>query len=76
MSTYHDCCWPGCRKRVRVSMWGCPSHWYALPKSIRVKIGHAYREGLDSGTHPNEAWRDAHRRALEWIARQQEPEDA
>lgn len=31
----HHCHWPGCSRQVPPAMWGCPPHWYTLPKHLR-----------------------------------------
>ncbi len=64
----HKCEWPGCDRVVPYSMWGCRAHWYALPKSLRTCIGHAYRAGINAGNHPTMGYVAAHRAALAWIA--------
>lgn len=66
-SKQHLCRWPGCTALVSMSMWGCSTHWFALPKSVRVAIGHTYRDGIDTGMHPTHAYIEADRAALAWI---------
>lgn len=68
MSAFHRCPWPGCERPVSRSQWGCREHWYALPNNLRAWIGRAYRQGIDTGTHPTRSYVEAHRAALAWIA--------
>ncbi|CAB3758520.1 hypothetical protein [Paraburkholderia humisilvae] len=68
----HRCLWPGCERNVSASMWGCRTHWFALPARLRSRIGHAYRDGVDVGEHPTRRWREAHADALAWIAQHEE----
>ena len=60
----HRCCWPGCTQVVGNDLWGCKTHWYALPNSLRAWIGRAYRRGMDGDTHPTVDYLRAHRAAI------------
>jgi hypothetical protein len=63
----HRCPWPGCERMVPRLMWGCRTHWCRLPGDLRMRIGRAYRYGLDIHTHPTHQYVEAHRAALDWI---------
>lgn len=65
----HRCSWPGCRRRVLLSRWGCHMHWYMLPRDIRLALSQAYRDGTADGTHPTDAYRQAYTVADRWIGR-------
>lgn len=43
----HTCHWPGCGKQVPPAMWGCKTHWFALPRLLRAKIWRAYKPGQE-----------------------------
>jgi hypothetical protein len=52
----HHCHWPGCDKEVPPKMWGCKTHWYMLPKSIRDKIWATYRPGQEITKDPSDEY--------------------
>lgn len=43
----HTCHWPDCTKQVPPAMWGCRTHWYMLPATLRAKVWRAYRPGQE-----------------------------
>lgn len=59
----HTCHWPGCTRQVPPAMWGCRSHWFALPKDIRDDIWASYRVGQEERMDPSEAYIEAAQRA-------------
>ncbi|WP_155836784.1 hypothetical protein [Paraburkholderia mimosarum] len=63
----HRCRWPGCESVVGNDLWGCKAHWRSLPSPVRAWIGRAYRQGMDTDTHPTPSYGRAHRAALGWI---------
>ena len=63
----HRCSWPGCKVIVYDSMWGCREHWSQLPAMIRRDINHAYRNGIDTDSHPARNYLRAHGVAISWI---------
>lgn len=67
----HSCHWTGCTKQVPPAMWGCKTHWYALPKQIRDRIWRTYRPGQEITATPSRDYVEAAREAQEWIAAQQ-----
>lgn len=62
MSKVHLCTWPGCRRPIPLSEWGCKSHWFTLPKEIRDEIWQGYSRGKLSPE-----WIEANEKALTWI---------
>ena len=52
----HTCHWPGCPRAVHPSRWGCLRHWWALPKTIRVRIWATYRRGQEVDKDPSAAY--------------------
>jgi hypothetical protein len=63
----HTCHWPGCTKQVPPAMWGCKSHWFVLPVSIRNKIWAAYRPGQEVTMTPSAAYLQVAKEAEVWI---------
>lgn len=63
----HTCHWPGCGKQVPPAMWGCRSHWFALPKHLRDAIWRTYSPGQEESGSVSEAYFDAAREAQTWI---------
>lgn len=62
------CRWPGCKKRVEPRMWGCRTHWFALPANLRNDILAAYQPGQeDDLTLVSKDWVTADRQARNWI---------
>jgi len=49
-------------------MWGCKSHWFALPKEIRARIWAAYRPGQEITKTPSRQYIEAAQEAQTWIA--------
>ena len=68
----HWCGWPGCRERVRLSLWGCSSHWHQLPSLIRARILRAYVPGQGVADHSQE-YKDAVAAADAWIRQYHPP---
>lgn len=63
----HHCHWPGCERHVPPAMWGCRTHWFRLPKSIRDRIWKSYRPGQEKDMNPSAEYLEAARAAQEWI---------
>lgn len=63
----HECHWPGCEVQVSPAKWGCPNHWFQLPKRIRDAIWRAYDPGQERRLDPSAAYMRAAREAQEWI---------
>lgn len=62
------CRWPSCSKRVDPAMWGCKTHWFALPAAFRNAILAAYQPGQeDDLTLVSQAWVEADRQARDWV---------
>ena len=49
----HTCHAPGCNRSVPAKMWGCPTHWFALPVKIRNAIWREYRPGQENDKQPS-----------------------
>lgn len=64
----HHCHWPGCDKQVPPAMWGCNTHWFALPTSLRSKVWQAYRPGQEVDMTPSEDYMEVMHQVQEWIA--------
>jgi hypothetical protein len=63
----HACHWPGCTKQVPPALWGCPTHWYRLPRSLRDRIWHSYLPGQEATGRPSAAYLEAAREVKDWI---------
>ncbi len=63
----HTCHWPGCIVEVAPKLWGCQSHWYALPKPLRDRIWATYRPGQETTKTPSPAYIAAARAVQAWI---------
>jgi hypothetical protein len=62
----HGCRWPGCRRRVPITKWGCRGHWFRLPKRLRELICLTYRVGPVSH-ETRRARRDTERQVRGWL---------
>lgn len=63
----HTCHWPGCGKQVPPAMWGCKSHWFALPKALRDRIWRTYQIGQEVTKTPSSEYMDAADAVQQWI---------
>jgi hypothetical protein len=63
------CHWPGCAAQVPPAMWGCKSHWFALPKALRDKVWRAYRPGQENDMRPSREYLDVADEVQAWIAK-------
>ena len=63
----HTCHWPGCKQQVPPARWGCPRHWFMLPKPIRDLIWRTYRPGQEETLTPSAAYLEATQKAEDWI---------
>lgn len=64
----HHCHWPGCQRQVPPAMWGCPKHWFTLPKAIRDEIWRTFKPGQEKTMTPSPAYVAAAKRAQDWIS--------
>jgi hypothetical protein len=64
---FHTCLWPGCKILVSPKLWGCRRHWCMLPLDVRMDIQNAYKEGQERSETLSREYREALRRAREWI---------
>jgi hypothetical protein len=49
----HHCHWPGCEKEVPPKLWGCKTHWYKLPRALRIMILSEYKPGQEITKTPS-----------------------
>jgi hypothetical protein len=63
----HACHWPGCDKQVPPALWGCPRHWYSLPKTLRDRIWRTYTPGQESTARPSREYVEVAREVQDWI---------
>jgi hypothetical protein len=66
----HRCHWPGCEKNVPPAMWGCRTHWFKLPATLRAKVWAAYRPGQEINMTPSAAYLQVANEVQAWIAQQ------
>lgn len=52
----HTCHWPGCTTEVPPAMWGCKTHWFKLPKTLRDGIWREYRPGQEITKTPSQRY--------------------
>jgi hypothetical protein len=67
----HTCRWPGCTVDVPGGLWGCKSHWSALPQELRARISHTYRPGQEITKDPSPEYLAAAADVQKWINRDQ-----
>lgn len=63
----HHCHWPGCNKAVKPAMWGCATHWYKLPQTLRNQIWATYQPGQENSKTPSAAYLHVAREVQDWI---------
>ena len=63
----HTCHWPGCEREVPPEMWGCQTHWYKLPKTLRDRIWAVYVPGQEITKTPSAEYLRVAREAQRWI---------
>lgn len=63
----HTCHWPVCEKQVPPAMWGCKTHWFSLPMSLRRKIWAAYRPGQEKDFSPSAEYLKVALEVQAWI---------
>lgn len=64
----HTCHWPGCKVPVPPKMWGCRSHWFRLPQSLRNAIWRTYVPGQEIAKTPSAEYVAAATLVQAWIA--------
>lgn len=64
----HTCHWPGCQTQVPPAKWGCSTHWFKLPKSLRNEVWAAYIPGQEARMDPSAEYLEVARRVQDWIA--------
>ena len=64
----HHCHWPGFEKQVPPAMWGCKTHWFKLPATLRAKVWRAYRPGQEADGRPSRDYLTVAREVQAWIA--------
>lgn len=63
----HTCHWPGCERQVPPAMWGCRTHWYRLPMTLRNRIWRTYRIDQEDTRTPSREYVAVAREVQEWI---------
>lgn len=63
----HHCHWPGCNKQVPPAMWGCKSHWFRLPKTLRDRIWRTYAPGQEVDLTPSAEYLQIADDVQQWI---------
>jgi hypothetical protein len=63
----HFCHWPGCKRTVPPSKWGCITHWFTLPKELRDKLWRAYVPGQENTKTPSREYMAVATEIQEWI---------
>jgi hypothetical protein len=53
---------------VILRLWGCPVHWWKLPKDIRDRIRATYRWGQERDLNLSIEYIEAEQAAQDWIA--------
>lgn len=64
----HHCHWPGCLAQVPPAMWGCKTHWFKLPKTLRDEVWRTYRAGQEQDLRPSADYLAVAKRVQAWIA--------
>ena len=64
----HKCHARGCQVEVEPRMLCCLAHWRMLPKQLQMAVWRHYRAGQEVDKQPSEAYMEAQRRAIEYIA--------
>ena len=64
----HTCHWPGCKRAVPPKLWGCKTHWFRLPASLRNRIWATYRPGQEITKTPSAEYLAVARQVQDWIA--------
>lgn len=62
----HTCHWPGCGRAVKPAMWGCSTHWFTLPVSLRARAWKCYRPGQENDKRPSAEYLAAAREIEAW----------
>ena len=63
----HMCHWPGCIRTVQPKMWGCPPHWFTLPKALRDRVWAAYVPGQEIRKDPSKEYLTVAADIQKWI---------
>lgn len=67
----HHCHWPDCTVAVPPKMWGCKTHWYKLPITLRNKIWATYVPGQEITKTPSLRYIEVAKEVQEWIKNQE-----
>lgn len=63
----HHCHWPGCTRDVPPALWGCPEHWYKLPRALRNKVWRTFKPGQEISKTPSPEYLKVAREVQDWI---------
>lgn len=66
----HHCHWPGCPVEVPPKLWGCKTHWFRLPRDLRVKIWATYVPGQEITKTPIQSYMQVANSVQVWIKSQ------
>lgn len=66
----HHCHWPGCAVPVPPKLWGCRTHWFKLPATLRALIWKHYRPGQEIDKLPSREYVEAALKVRQWIKEQ------
>ena len=64
----HHCHATGCKVNVPPEMFMCRRHWFSLPKRMRDAIWRTYRPGQCDDWNISQAYSDAAKEAVRFIA--------
>lgn len=64
----HTCHATGCERRVPPEMFMCRSHWFSLPKRLRDRIWATYRPGQCDDWNISQAYSEAAKECVRFIA--------
>jgi hypothetical protein len=67
---WHHCHWPGCNQQIPPAMWGCKTHWFALPENLRLQIWQSYTPGQEVAGTPSSKYIEAAKAVQTWIQEQ------
>ncbi len=64
----HHCHATACSVEVPPEMFMCRKHWFSLPKTLRTRIWSTYREGQCDDINPSNAYCQAAKDSVTFIA--------
>jgi hypothetical protein len=71
----HTCHAAGCSVRVPPEMFLCKRHWFMLPKKMRDRIWHTYRDGQCDDWNISHEYAEAAKAAIQYLGmREKQPQ--